>query len=140
MDDMYTTVQTACRMANRAHRKEQRQHIVFREMGLWRVKPSEEIREITEDAIYGWTVPRWSFPSYGDVKEDTARYHEVKALYPKGNAPFVRPLFGDGCYWGVSQIETTVTPRLSRDEVTARVTASYEKKHGRPSQTLFIAK
>lgn len=134
MDDMYTTVQTACRMANQAHKKEQRQHIVFREMGLYRIKPAEEIKAITEDAIYGWTVPSWkAFAAGGDIDAQIAA---KKELYPKGSDPFVRPLFDDDCYWGVGQIETTVTPRLSDEERRIRMLAQWQRKHRRTPQTL----
>jgi hypothetical protein len=52
---MYMTIQQACRQAIRAHVKEQRQHVVFKEMGLWRVRPVDEIAEIDQQAVYGWT-------------------------------------------------------------------------------------
>lgn len=126
MDNMYTTVQTACRMANRAHRKEQRQHIVFREVGLWRVKPAEEIREITEESIYGFTVPSWRVPAVEGYDE---QLRAKKRLWPNGSDPFVRRLFDDDCYWGVSQIETTVTPRLSKEEVRARMLEEWRRRH-----------
>lgn len=126
---MFTTVQTACRMANLAHKKEQRQHIVFREVGLYRIKPAEEIAEIVEESIYGFTVPSWTAYSWsGDIDEQINR---LKKDYPKGSHPFVRPLFDDGCYWGVHQIETTVTPRLSQEEVRLRMLAVWQKKHHR---------
>lgn len=56
MDDMYRTIQQACKQAIKAHKAEQRTHIVFREVGLWRIKPADEIAEIDQHAIYGWTV------------------------------------------------------------------------------------
>lgn len=56
MDDMYLTIQQACRQATKAHRNEQRTHIIFREVGLWRIKPADEIAEIDQRAIYGWTI------------------------------------------------------------------------------------
>lgn len=56
MDDMYRTIQQACKQAIKAHKAEQRTHIVFREVGLWRIKPADEIVEIDQRAIYGWTV------------------------------------------------------------------------------------
>lgn len=131
MDDMFTTVQTACRMANLAHKKEQRQHIVFREVGLYRIKPAEEIAEITEESIYGFTVPSWKTDGYGSYEDINKRLDAKKEAYPKGSDPFVRPLFDDGCYWGVHQIETTVTPRLSQEEVRLRMLAVWQKKHHR---------
>lgn len=134
MDNMYTTVQTACRMANLAHRKEQRQHIVFRETGLWRVRPAEEIGQITEESIYGFTVPSWKAQTWSGDIDEQIRYKQQ--LWPKGSDPFVRPLFDDTCYWGVSQIETTVTPRLSDEEVRFRMLAAWQRRHRRPSQIL----
>lgn len=134
MDEMYTTVQTACRMANRAHRKEQRQHIVFREVGLYRIKPAEEIKEITEESIYGFTVPAWKAQDWNGDVDGQIEYK--KQLWPKGSDPFVRPLFDDTCYWGVSQIETTVTPRLPEDEVRLRMLEAWRRKYRRPVQIL----
>ena len=125
MDDMYTTVQTACRMANQAHKKEQRQHIVFREVGLYRIKPAEEIQEIREAGIYGWTVPSWR--AFNDADCDKV-LKAKQAEYPKGSDPFVRKLFEDDCYWGVNQIETKVVDRLSQEEVHAR---RWEARHRR---------
>lgn len=129
MDNMYTTVQTACRMANLAHKKEQRQHIVFHEVGLYRIKPAEEIMEIAEKSIYGWTIPSWkAYTSLGDIDE---QIKAKKQAYPNGSDPFVRPLFDDDCYWGVNQIGTTVTPRLSQEEVHIRLLEAWQKKHRR---------
>lgn len=129
MDEMYRTLQAACRMANLAHKREQRQHIVFREVGLFRIKPAEEIKEITEESIYGWTIPSWKvYTSLGDIDEQIKAKKEV---YPKGSDPFVRPLFEGDCYWGVNQIETTVTPRLSQEEVRIRMLEAWQKKHRR---------
>ena len=56
MDDMYRTIQQACKQAIKAHTKEQRTHVIFREMGLWRIKPVEEIAMISQKSIYGWTI------------------------------------------------------------------------------------
>jgi len=134
MDNMYTTVQVACRMANLAHKREQRQHIVFREMGLYRVKPAAEIQEIKEEAIYGWTVPSWkAFSLGGDIDE---QINAKKKAYPKGSDPLARPLFDDTCYWGVGQIETTVTPRLSEEDRHYRMLAQWQRKHRRMPQCL----
>lgn len=128
---MYTTVQTACRMANLAHKKEQRQHIVFREMGLYRIKPAEEIKEIVEEAIYGWTVPAWKTISTQTLDDIYEQIDAKKKVYPKGSDPFVRPLFDEDCYWGVDQIETTVTPRLSQEDVRIRLLEQWQRKHRR---------
>lgn len=131
MDDMYTTVQTACRMANLAHKKEQRQHIVFREMGLYRIKPAEEIKEIVEEAVYGWTVPAWKTINTQTLDDIYEQIDAKKKVYPKGSDPFVRPLFDEDCYWGVDQIETTVTPRLSQEDVRIRLLEQWQRKHRR---------
>lgn len=128
---MYTTVQTACRMANLAHKKEQRQHIVFREMGLYRIKPAEEIKEIVEEAIYGWTVPAWKTINTQTLDDIYEQIDTKKKVYPKGSDPFVRPLFDEDCYWGVDQIETTVTPRLSQEDVRIRLLEQWQRKHRR---------
>lgn len=53
---MYLTIQQACKQAIKAHKSEERTHIVFKEVGLWRIKPSDEIAEIDQRAIYGWTI------------------------------------------------------------------------------------
>lgn len=128
---MYTTVQTACRMANLAHKKEQRQHIVFCEMGLYRIKPAEEIKEIVEEAIYGWTVPAWKTINTQTLDDIYEQIDAKKKVYPKGSDPFVRPLFDEDCYWGVDQIETTVTPRLSQEDVRIRLLEQWQRKHRR---------
>lgn len=57
MDDMYRTLQNACKQAKRHTISEKRVHLIFKEMGLWRIKPLEEIMEINQKALYGWTVP-----------------------------------------------------------------------------------
>jgi hypothetical protein len=118
-------------MANLAHKKEQRQHIVFREMGLYRIKPAEEIKEIVEEAIYGWTVPAWKAINTQTLDDIYEQIDAKKKVYPKGSDPFVRPLFDEDCYWGVDQIETTVTPRLSQEDVRIRLLEQWQRKHRR---------
>lgn len=88
MDDMYKTVQVACRMAKQAHNKEKRVHVIFKEVGLFRVKPVDEIREIDQQAIFGWTVPSWIPSLHQDLSWD-----EERKQFPMGDDCFVRKQF-----------------------------------------------
>lgn len=87
MDNMYKTVQVACKMAMKAHNQEKRPHIIFKEVGLWRIKPIEEIEEIDQKAVYGWTVPKW-----WDI-HGTMPLKDVRKEFPMGDDSFVRKQF-----------------------------------------------
>jgi hypothetical protein len=94
-------------------------------------KSKEEIKEIVEEAIYGWTVPAWKAINTQTLDDIYEQIDAKKKVYPKGSDPFVRPLFDEDCYWGVDQIETTVTPRLSQEDVRIRLLEQWQRKHRR---------
>ena len=87
MDDMYLTIQQACRQATKAHRNELRTHIIFREVGLWRIKPADEIAEIDQRAIYGWTVSSRPLVKPGESinPEDWQPCVKVRRQFYKGD-------------------------------------------------------
>ena len=91
MDDMYLTIQQACRQATKAHRNEQRTHIIFREVGLWRIKPADEIAEIDQRAIYGWTI---------SSRRQVVKHGE--SITPEGWQPWAkvrRQFYKGDCYY-----------------------------------------
>lgn len=113
MDDMYTTVQTACKMAIKAHNKELRTHVIFKEVGLFRIKPIEEIVEINQHAIYGWTVPKWVEGLHPNSSMD-----EVKSMLPMGDDCFVRKQFYKGkCFYNPTEAGLKLYNEYSPDEI-----------------------
>ena len=72
---MYLTIQAACRAAIRAHTKEKRYHVIFKEVGLYRVKPIDEIEEIDQRAIFGWTC------QMGDVAKVRKQFYKNEGYY-----------------------------------------------------------
>lgn len=89
MDDMYRTLRTAIKHAKEAHNSELRTHVIFREVGLWRIKPVDEIAEIDQRAIYGWTVPKW----YHEALHPDMEWHDLIERFPFGDDCFIRPQF-----------------------------------------------
>ena len=102
MDDMFRTLRTARKKAIEAHNREKRYHIIFKEVGLYRVKAVDEIAEIDQRAIYGWTFPVW-FPEY---LHPELTWEEVKDKYPMGDDARIRKQFDrkDGYYYNPSII------------------------------------
>lgn len=95
MDEMYKTIQVACKMAMRSHNKEKKIHVIFKEMGLWRIKPADEIKAISQKAIYGWTVQKWRV----DLNPNFS-LREEREKFPMGNDCFVRKQFYKGkCHY-----------------------------------------
>lgn len=92
---MYKTVQAACKQAKAAHNKEKRVHVIFREVGLWRIRPVEEIEAINEKSVYGWTVSSWIPQLHPDMG-----WNEYKRLAPMGDDCIIRKQFykDDGHY------------------------------------------
>ena len=114
MDEMYRTVQTACKMAIRAHNREKKMHVIFKEVGLFRIKPVEEIKEIDQDAIYGWTVPKW----YLDELHHAMTFQEAKRQYPMGNGCFVRKQFyKNDCYYNPRSYGIKLRKKYSQKEI-----------------------
>ena len=100
MDKMYKTVQAACRMAIKAHNKEKRYHVIFKEMGLFRIKPVDEIAEIDQKSIYGWTYSVW----YEWLNQEMT-WEEQKKKFPYGDDARIRKQFYKGdCYYDPSII------------------------------------
>jgi hypothetical protein len=113
MDDMYRTVQVACKMAKRAHNKEKRVHVIFREVGLWRIKPIEEIREIDQQAIFGWTTPSWIHDLHPDMTWD-----DVRRLLPMGDDCFIRKQFyKEDCYFNPADFGMKLYNKYSQEEI-----------------------
>ena len=113
MDDMYRTVHVACKMAKRAHNKEKRVHVIFKEMGLFRIKPVEEISKINQQRIYGWTVPSWKPDVHGELT-----WAEVKKQYPMGDDCFVRKQFyKEDCYYDPSHVGLNLYNRYTQQEI-----------------------
>ena len=110
---MYRTVQQACKMAKRAHNREKRVHVIFREVGLWRIKPIDEIREISQKAVYGWTTPSWIPDLHPDMTWD-----DVKRKVPMGDDCFVRKQFyKDECYFTPAITGLKLYNTYSNDEI-----------------------
>jgi hypothetical protein len=91
MDNMYSTIQQACKQAIRAHNNEKRVHVVFFEMGLYRIKPVDEIEEIDEQKVYGWTVAKWMPALHPEMVSS-----EYRRLFPMGDDAFIRKQFYRG--------------------------------------------
>ncbi len=72
---MYSTVQAACRAAIKAHIAEKQCHVIFKEIGLFRIKPIDEIEEIDQRAIYGWTC------QMGDVAKVRKQFYKNEGYY-----------------------------------------------------------
>ena len=114
MDNMYSTVQVACRMAIKAHNREKRVHVVFFEMGLFRIKPVEEILEIDEKRVYGWTVAKW----YCDDLHPEMKWEDVKKQFPMGDDSFIRKQFYKGdCYFSSNTFGIKTYNRYTRNEI-----------------------
>ena len=110
---MYRTVQVACRMAIKAHNKEKRVHVIFKEMGLFRIKPVAEISKINQQRIYGWTVPSWKKELHEDLM-----WNEVKKLHPMGDDSFVRKQFYKGdCYFNPADVGLNLYNRYTKEEI-----------------------
>ena len=111
---MYRTIQTACKQAIRAHNKEKKTHVIFKEMGLYRIKPVEEIGEIDQQAIYGWTVPKWDeLALYPELS-----FPEIRARFPMGNNSFVRKQFyKKECYYSPEHTGLKLYNKYSRKEI-----------------------
>lgn len=118
MDEMYRTVQAACSCAIRAHNREKRIHVIFKEMGLYRIKPVDEIREINQKAIFGWTVPKWL-----DIHQNMP-WGEVRQQFPMGDDSFIRKQFTKDGYYKPSvlhykpRVELKLYNEYSKDEIT----------------------
>lgn len=111
MDEMYRTVQNACKSAIKAHNKEEKTHVIFKEMGLYRIKPVDEIREINQKAIYGWTTPKWYL-------EEGMTFEEARSLFPMGNGSFVRKQFyKNSCYYSPKSFGINLYNEYSEEEI-----------------------
>ena len=75
MDNMYLTVQAARRAAIKAHIAEKQCHIIFKEAGLFRINPIDEIEEIDQRAIFGWTY------QMGDVAKVRKQFYKNDCYY-----------------------------------------------------------
>ena len=89
MDKRYSTIQQACKQAIRAHNNEKRVHVIFFDLGMFRIKPNDELGQIDEKKVYGWTVPLWCSE---DLHPDM-RWEDVKKLFPMGDGAFIRKQF-----------------------------------------------
>jgi hypothetical protein len=113
---MFTTVQTACRSAIRAHKREHRAHLIFKEMGLWRVKPVEDIQEIDQQVIYGWTIPSTKyFVRYGDSIYD----QEVRER-GEDSALVIKQFYKNHCYYSPNTYfeDLKLTNNYTRQQIT----------------------
>lgn len=115
MDEMYRTVQAACSCAIRAHNKEKRTHVIFKEMGLFRIKPADEIREINQKAIFGWTEPKWNCMAI----HPEMTWTKAKSEFPMGDGSFVRKQFYKTyCYYSPKHVGLKLYNEYSEDEIT----------------------
>ena len=110
---MYLTIQAACRAAIRAHTKEKRYHVIFKEVGLYRVKPIDEIEEIDQRAIYGWTYSVWHFDLH-----DEKTFPELRKKFPMGDVAKVRKQFykNEG-YYNPERIGLKLRNKYSSKEI-----------------------
>lgn len=101
MDEMYITLRSARKNAIKAHNNEKRTHVIFKEMGLYRIKPVDEIETLEQRAIYGWTLPKW----YCDTLHPDMEWPEVKKQFPMGDDAYIRKQFYKGeCYYSPKHI------------------------------------
>ena len=113
MDEMYKTIQNACKMAKRSHNKEKKVHVIFKEMGLWRIKPVEEIKAISQKAIYGWTVPMWWVTKHPEFETRNER-----EKFPMGDDCFIRKQFYKGdCYFSPECLGMELFEKYTQDEL-----------------------
>ena len=114
MDEMYRTVQAACKNAIRAHNKEKKMHVIFKEVGLFRIKPVEEIEAVDQKRLYGWTVPKW----YTELLHPELKWEEVKRQFQMGDDCFVRKQFyKKDCHFSPKTYGIKVYNEYSHDEL-----------------------